>query len=239
MDDALIGAMAVAYHEILLFAAIGLLIGGIDDLIVDMVFLARSGWRHLTIYKRHPRMTTATLPPSPSPGRIAIFVPAWREADVIAAMLRHATSAWGQSDYCLFVGTYPNDRRTIDAVTTVAMEQSRVLLAVNHRDGPTTKADCLNILWRAMLTEEERTGRPFKAVVLHDAEDVVHADELRVFDLLIDRFDLIQLPVLPLPGTGGWWARAIAGHYGDEFAEALRSKALLLVSWLQICRSSV
>lgn len=218
--DAAIGVMAIAYHEILLFAAIGLLIGGIDDFIVDMLFLCRSGWRRMTVYTRHPRMTTADLPPSPSPGRIAIFVPAWREADVIGAMLRHALSAWGEADYCLFVGAYPNDRDTIDAITLVAAGQPRILMAINHRDGPTTKADCLNTLWRAMLSEEQRTGRAFKAVVLHDAEDVVHADEIRIFDLLIDRFALIQLPVLPLPGTGGWWGRAIAGHYGDEFAEA-------------------
>lgn len=66
---------------------------------------------------------------------------------------------------------------------------------------------------------EERTGKLFKAVVLHDAEDVVHADEIRLFDFMIDRFALVQLPVLPLPGRGTWFARAIANHYGDEFAE--------------------
>jgi adsorption protein B len=37
---------------------------------------------------------------------------------------------------------------------------------------------------------------------------------------MIDRFDLVQLPVLPLPGRGGWLSRAIANHYGDEFAES-------------------
>jgi hypothetical protein len=34
--------------------------------------------------------------------------------------------------------------------------------------------------------------------VLHDGEDVVHSAELRVLDCLIQRFDLVQLPVLPL-----------------------------------------
>lgn len=67
---------------------------------------------------------------------------------------------------------------------------------------------------------ERRTGIRFKAVVLHDSEDVVHADELRLYDLLIDRFSLVQLPVLPLPGNGTLLARAIADHYGDEFAES-------------------
>jgi len=48
---------------------------------------------------------------------------------------------------------------------------------------------------------------------------VVHPDEIRLFDFMIDRFELVQLPVLPLPGRGTWLARAISNHYGDEFAE--------------------
>ncbi|MCP1468652.1 hypothetical protein J3E64_000319 [Sphingobium sp. OAS761] len=72
---------------------------------------------------------------------------------------------------------------------------------------------------------EDAAGFRYKAILLHDAEDVVHADEIRLFDLLIDRFALVQLPVLPLPGRGRWLARAIAGHYGDEFAES-HGKAL-------------
>jgi adsorption protein B len=54
-----------------------------------------------------------------------------------------------------------------------------------------------------------------KAVVLHDAEDVVHPAEYRVFDSLIERFDLIQLPVVPLVDPESRW---VSGHYLDEFA---------------------
>jgi len=67
---------------------------------------------------------------------------------------------------------------------------------------------------------EAITGSRYKAMVLHDSEDVVHPDEIRLFDLLIDRFALVQLPVLPLSGRGTWMARAIANHYCDEFAES-------------------
>ena len=56
-------------------------------------------------------------------------------------------------------------------------------------------------------------------------EDVVHADEIRLFDVMIDRFQLVQLPVLPLPGQGNWLSRAIANHYCDEFAETHRALA--------------
>ena len=53
--------------------------------------------------------------------------------------------------------------------------------------------------------------------MLHDAEDVVHRFELRIFDGLIDRAAVIQLPVLPLIDRQSRW---IGGHYCDEFAEA-------------------
>ena len=56
-----------------------------------------------------------------------------------------------------------------------------------------------------------------KAIVLHDAEDVVHPLELKLFDRLIERAAVIQLPVLPLPDPNSRW---ISGHYCDEFAEA-------------------
>lgn len=220
LGDGLIAALATLHHEFLLFAAVGLAIGGLDDLLVDILFLLRKIWRDLTVYVRHPRMTTADLPPSRRPGKIAIFVPAWQESSVIGPMLRHALSRWGEAHYRIFVGAYPNDPATIDAVATLAADDPRLLLGINDRPGPTTKADCLNLLWRAMLAEERAGGFRYKAIVLHDAEDVVHADEIRLYDFMIDRFDLVQLPVLPLPGRGGWFSRAIANHYGDEFAES-------------------
>ncbi|WP_278392875.1 glycosyl transferase family protein [Sphingobium yanoikuyae] len=215
----LFGALQALHYEILLFAVIGFALGGLDDLAIDILFLIRRAWRAV----RHPRrlrMTMATLPPSSTPGRIAIFIPAWQEADVIGAMLRHAVHCWGDADYRIFVGAYPNDPATIDAIASIAIDQPHIILCLNDRPGPTTKADCLNINWRSMLAEEGRSGIRFKAIVMHDAEDVVHPDEIRLFDHMIDRFALVQLPVLPLPGRGTWFSRAIANHYCDEFAEA-------------------
>lgn len=216
----LIAILAFLHHETLLFAIAGLAIGGIDDLLIDLLFVSRRTWRDMTVYARHPRMTTHSLPPSFRPGPIAIFVPVWGEAEVIGAMLRHTLASWGAADYRLFVGAYPNDPATIAAIADVARDEPRILLAINPLPGPTTKADCLNVAWRAMRDEEERLAFRYKAIVLHDAEDVVHADEIRLFDYLIDRFALVQLPVLPLEGRGTWLARAIANHYCDEFAEA-------------------
>lgn len=215
-----VALLVALHHEVLLFAAVGLAIGGLDDLLVDLLFFARKAWRDITIYGRHERMTTPQLPASARPGKIAIFVPAWQEANVIGPMLRNALDRWGDGPYRIFVGTYPNDLDTIGAVAELAKGEPRLMLGINDRPGPTTKADCLNLLWRAMLADEAAGGFRYKAVLLHDAEDVVHADEIRLFDFMIDRFEMVQLPVLPLPGRGGWLARAIANHYGDEFAES-------------------
>jgi adsorption protein B len=87
---------------------------------------------------------------------------------------------------------------------------------IGDRPGPTTKGDCLNNLWQALRRDEEGGARRADAVILHDAEDVVHQGELKVFDHLIRDYATVQLPVLPLVHRG---SRMISGHYCDEFAE--------------------
>lgn len=199
-------------HEALLFAAVGLCLGGIDDLLVDMVFIV-----HRILHGRRPRLALNTLPPPRRPGRIAVFVAAWDEVAVIGGMLSTALDRYDHDDYAIYVGVYPNDRGTIDAAAAVAERDDRIRLVIGPRDGPTTKADCLNTLWHALRRDDAREDRQTKAIVLHDAEDVVHAQELRVFDSLIDRYEVVQLPVLPLVNRG---ARLVSGHYADEFAES-------------------
>jgi len=142
-------------------------------------------------------------------------VPAWDEAGVIGAMLTHASAAFGDSDYVLYVGCYPNDPATIAAVRRAP--GTRIRLVVGLAPGPTSKADCLNRLWERMIEDEGAEGIRFKAVILHDSEDVVHSAEPGLFDSLIERFDLVQLPVVPLIDVKSRW---ISGHYVDEFLEA-------------------
>jgi adsorption protein B len=204
-------------HEAMLFAAVGLVVGGLDDLAIDLIFFARWLWRRLFVYTRHAPMTTATLPSATDRRLLAVFVPAWDESAVIGHMLGDMIRKWHGNRHRIFVGAYPNDPGTIAAVEKIAKRSDAIRLAVGRQDGPTTKADCLNLLWNAMLAEEATAGVDFKAVVLHDAEDVVHPDALRLLDVMIDRFDLVQLPVKPLLGQSSQW---IAGHYCDEFAEA-------------------
>ena len=149
------------------------------------------------------------------PGFIAILVPAWDESAVIAPMLKATLKRLDYDNYRIFVGHYRNDPATAAAIASVA--DSRVQAVEVEADGPTTKADCLNHLYDALIEHEVANACEAKAIVLHDAEDVVHRFELRIFDGLIGSAAAIQLPVIPLIDPRSRW---IAGHYCDEFAEA-------------------
>ena len=201
--------------ELALFAGAGFLLFAINDLLVDLIYFGRLLWRRATIYSRYPRAFASYYVFNKDPGLIAILVPAWDESAVIASMLKATLSRLDFDDYRIFVGHYRNDPATAAAIASVADERIEAVRV--DADGPTTKADCLNHLYDALIAFEMEGGRSAKAVVLHDAEDVVHRYELRIFDGLIDRAAVIQLPVLPLPDRESRW---ISGHYCDEFAEA-------------------
>jgi bacteriophage N4 adsorption protein B len=205
--------LARATHELTLFAATAFLIAGASDAAIDIIWTARSLWRRAFVYRRYARADALSLTPPCAPGRIAIFIPAWDEGEVLEHMLRHTVDALGSADWLVYVGIYPNDPATARAV--VAIDDPRVRIVTGQRAGPTTKADCLNSLWQRMLVDEVEEGVRVKAIVLHDAEDVVHPAEVRVFDKLIERFDLVQLPVVPLVDRSSRW---VSGHYLDEFA---------------------
>jgi len=201
--------------ELALFAGVGFLLFAINDVVVDLIYFARVGWRALTVYTRYPRAFASEFPSADDASFIAILVPAWDEASVIAAMLKATLARTDHPNYRIFVGHYRNDPATAAAIASVV--DQRIEAVEVDADGPTTKADCLNQLYDALVAYELTAQKSAKAVVLHDSEDVVHPLELRIFDRLIDRAAVIQLPVLPLPDPHSRW---ISGHYCDEFAEA-------------------
>lgn len=144
--------------ELLLFAGVWFLIGAVDDLVLDGVWL----WQHI-LHRgaRHRAMPQLSALPqddalqSPEmPPRHAVFIPAWDEADVIADMVAHCLHRWPGRQYRLFVGIYPNDPATGFAALRGARGDNRLVLVRLPQDGPTSKADCLNHVWRAMLAEE-------------------------------------------------------------------------------------
>ena len=211
--DSFLSALDFLMHEAALFSALGFLLLGLGDLAVDTIWLALAA--AVLLKKRAPPIRVEALPPPEQPGRIVVFTPAWDEASVIGTMLDHALATFDHGDYRIYVGCYPNDLATIAAVRSIA--EPRVRLVVGSLPGPTIKADCLNRLWEALLADEQREGWRAKGVVLHDAEDVVHAAELRAFDSLLEYHDFIQLPVVPMVHPTSRW---VSGHYADEFSES-------------------
>ena len=195
--------------------AAAILVSGLDDLAVDLAW----AWTWL---KSAFRPAARLFPPGPRQlenapiQRIAIFVPLWHEHRVIGRMLEHNLAAIRYPDYHFFAGCYPNDIETQDAVQAVAARFPQVHLALCPHPGPTSKADCLNWIYQHLLLLEERDGQLFDVVVIHDAEDLVHPEELRWINYYAVRYDFVQTPVLALATP---LRKLTHGVYCDEFAE--------------------
>ncbi|MFZ4832483.1 cyclic di-3',5'-guanylate-activated glycosyltransferase NrfB [Rouxiella sp. Mn2063] len=212
-----------SYLYVLKYIAITLsilmLISGVDDLFIDVIYWGRRIWRALTIYKRHaPLNHKALYEPDEKP--LAIMIPAWQETGVIGHMAELAASTLDYENYHIFVGTYPNDPDTQRDVDVVSARFPNVHKVVCARPGPTSKADCLNNVLDAILQFERSANFSFAGFILHDAEDVISPMELRLFNYLVARKDLIQIPVYPFERT---WRNFTSLSYVDEFAE-LHSK---------------
>jgi adsorption protein B len=195
--------------------AIGLALSAADDLFVDGWFWARELFRRIKIHPHHPRLRPVDLH-----GRaeqpFAIMVPAWKEDDVIAQMIENAVREIDYANYVIFVGTYINDQETIFEVERMRRRYRRVIRVEVPHGGPTCKADCLNNIVAAIRKYEVENGLTFAGSVLHDAEDVIHPLELKYFNYIVPRKDLIQLPVVSLERR---YRDLVAGVYMDEFAE--------------------
>ncbi|TBV07245.1 cyclic di-3',5'-guanylate-activated glycosyltransferase NfrB [Phytopseudomonas dryadis] len=192
-----------------------MLILGLDDLFIDLVYWTRQVKRRFGIYRRRERADEDRLFLA-AEQPLAIMVPAWQEVGVVGEMARLAASTLDYENYQIFVGTYPNDAETQADVDAVCLHYPNVHKVICARPGPTSKADCLNNVIDAILRFEREARVQFAGFILHDAEDVVSPMELRLFNYLLPRKDLIQVPVYPYAPT---WRGFTAGHYVDEFSE--------------------
>lgn len=209
-------------------------LSSLDDLVIDGLYALRclDAWRKRRTGGAPPGLTAQDMARKASDW-IAVFVPARDEAAVIGPMLRNALRTLDYPRYRILVGTYPDDPATQAIVRAVAAEDGRVLCIVgDHSMNGSSKAANLNVVYRAMLDLEARGHPPFKAVVLHDAEDVIHPLELHVFNWHIPQAALVQLPVLPLPHVGVRWRERWWAHtYLEEFALA-HSRDMVVRNWL-------
>lgn len=224
---AILHGLALIERELLLFAGVFFLLGALDELLVDGL------WGYLRLSRRVPRLALdrGEVRARRLAGRAAVCIPAWQEDAVIGTTLQHALSAWPHDDFVIYVGCYRNDMKTLEAAMKGAGTDRRVRLVVHDCDGPSTKADCLNRLYRAMEVDEQRLGASYRMVVLHDAEDMVDPAALALLDKAIDRAEFVQLPVMPLPQHGHRW---LGSHYCEEFAEA-HGKTMVVRDWLGAC----
>ncbi len=187
----------------------------IDDLLVDGWYWSREIYRGLVIrpkYKPLPESALHERAQQP----LAIMIPAWEEDAVIGVMIENTVKVLDYDNYKIFVGTYPNDAATIAEVERAKRRHKRVVRVQTSYQGPTSKADCLNHILAAIRQEELATGQEYAGVVMHDCEDVLHPLELKFFNYLLPRKDMIQLPVVALERG---LSELIAGTYMDEFAE--------------------
>jgi adsorption protein B len=190
--------------------AIYILISGIDDLFVDTL------WLWTTIRARgQPRPSPEQLRENPQK-RIAIVIPAWREFGVIQRMLEHNSASIDYDNYGFFVGVYPNDPLTLQAVENAARRVRNVQWAMVPHPGPTSKGDCLNWIYQNLLEHERTQGVAYDIVLMHDAEDLIHPQALRYANHYAAEFGFLQIPVLALQTP---WFNLTHGVYCDEFAE--------------------
>jgi len=192
-----------------------LVVSGIDDLLLFCL------WAFLKLHQ--PTITPAA---SPDERPLAIFIPLWQEDAVVRAMVTQNVTAIRYKKYDFFIGAYPNDTPTLDAIRDMESRFENVHLCLVPHDGPTSKADCLNWIYQSMLIHEDASSKRFAAIITHDAEDVIHGEALTAINAHLDRFDMIQVPVIPLPTP---LSEIVHGIYIDEFCEF--QKRDLWVRW--------
>jgi len=206
-----------ALETVTAVVAILILISSLDDLIIDGWYWGYTLYHRLTTQRQPDYLPLTAKQIKKRPQQpLAIMVPAWLEYDVIAQMIQNMVAVLDYRDYTIFVGTYVNDVDTICEVERMRLRYRQVKRVEVPHPGPTCKADCLNWIVQAIFLHEQERNMEFAGVVLHDSEDVLHPLELQLFNELVTRADMIQLPVFSLYRE---WYELVAGTYMDEFAE--------------------
>lgn len=196
------------------YAALVIFVSSVDDTFLDLYYWVLTIQNLLLRpFRRIPSVKKLRALPEK---RLAVLIPAWQEADVIARMVDHTIEELHYTAYDIYIGVYPNDPPTIREADALVARHTNVYRANVGHPGPTSKADCLNWIIQNVVAREAETGKRYDAFVMHDSEDVIHPLSFKVMNAWLDRADMVQLPVLSMPRP---WNALVAGHYMDEFAE--------------------
>lgn len=210
--------VALATISVLMF------VSAVDDFFIDIYFWIHELYRRIFVTPKFSPLTIEQLLDKPQQ-YLAIMAPAWKEYDVIAQMIENTLTTMNYDKFIIFAGTYQNDAETTAEVDRMVRKYpDRVCRATVLNDGPTCKSDCLNWIVERIFQYEQEHGVEFSGMILHDSEDVIHPLEFRVFNYLIDRIDMIQLPVLSLPRK---WYEFIGECYADDFAEQCQKEMVV------------
>ncbi|KTD14626.1 bacteriophage N4 adsorption protein B [Legionella gratiana] len=198
----------------LIIAAILFAISGIDDLFIDIYYWLRYGWRFWST-RKYPKLNYEMLKSNPEKN-IAVLLPCWHEAGVIATMLIHNCNSIDYQCYDIFVGVYPNDPDTVNIVQEIEKINLHVHCVIGENPGPTNKASNLNQIYKYIKKYELTNDKHFDIYVFHDSEDIIHPLSFKLYNYLIPRKDMIQIPVFPL--EVGYF-KFTHWVYNDEFCE--------------------
>lgn len=198
------------FQIILWITAVMLFISGVDDLYLDLLY-----WFERGKYRRMLPDFTEMFQKGEKP--IAVFIGAWNESAVIGRTLSYAVRNLNYKNYRFFIGVYPNDPDTLKIVQGISQRDPRIIPCVNTVDGPTTKADNLNLLYAALIEYEKEYGK-FEIILVHDAEDFIHPNSFKLYNLLLGYkgYHAIQIPVIPIKSKLG---KLFHRTYCDAFAE--------------------
>jgi adsorption protein B len=217
--------MQEVFTVLLWICSVLLVVSGIDDVLVDLLY-----WFNRWKYRRSlPDMDDVL---SVNEYSTALIICAWREYKVIGRTLTYALSKMRYSNFTIFVGVYPNDTKTLEVVKRIAQKNNKVVICVNSKDGPTTKADNLNNVYASLSRFEQDTNHKFDVVLIHDSEDFIHPLSLKLFNFIIgyQGADAVQIPVVPIKDDRG---KFIHRTYCDAFAE-VHSKDLIVRQALKV-----
>lgn len=199
--------------EIMMLTA-GLIIAlsSFDDLVVDVLYWTGRLFGMARTSDLPDLELLEQLPERP----IAIMIPCWKEHDVIFSMLSSNSRLLRYRQAHYFVGVYLNDPQTQDEIRKAQALYPNIHMVLVPRDGPTSKADCLNQIVSDIFMFEAEQSIHFAGVVMHDSEDLIHPLELKLFNHLVELYDFVQLPVYSFSRP---ILSLIGGIYMDEFAE--------------------
>lgn len=198
------------------FVALAFIVFGADDVLWDVFALFRGTG------KKRVKLSLINEKP---PKMLAVVIAAWHEDAVLGEVVDNlvASAQYPRSLYRVFLGVYPNDAATVAVARTLeARHGGTVVCVVGDDPGPTSKAANINHTVRAIREYEAERDVRFASVTIHDAEDVVHPNEFKMTNYLIDDYDALQFPVFPLqrmPRLRLFFKTLTSTTYADEFAE--------------------